>query len=115
MFQAGVKTIVLFFKKGEPTKKVWFYQLNLERTLGKTDPLNENDLADFVEKQKTKADSENSWMVDIADLNEQYDLSVKNPNKVEEVDERTPQQIADEIRELANDSQSLLDEIIGML
>lgn len=115
VFQAGVKTIVLFFKKGEPTKNVWFYQLNLDRTLGKTDPLNENDLADFVELQKTKADSENSWTVDVADLNDQYDLSVKNPNKVEVVDERTPQQIADEIRTLANDSQALLDEIIGML
>ncbi len=115
VFQAGVKTVVLFFKKGEPTKKVWFYQLNLDRTLGKSDPLNENDLADFVEKQKTNVDSENSWMVDVADLNDQYDLSVKNPNKVEDVDERTPQQIADEIRMLANDNQSLLDEIIGML
>ena len=115
VFQAGVKTIVLFFKKGEPTKKVWFYQLNLERTLGKTDPLNENDLADFVEKQKTKADSENSWSIDVTDLNENYDLSPKNPNKVEAVDEHTPQQIADEIRALASRNQELLDEIIGML
>ena len=115
MFQAGVKTIVLFFKKGEPTQKVWFYQLNLDRTLGKTDPLNENDLADFVEKQKTKPDSENSWSVNVADLDDNYDLSVKNPNKVEVVDERTPQQIAAEIEALATDSQRLLNEIMEML
>jgi type I restriction enzyme M protein len=115
VFQAGVKTIVLFFKKGEPTQKVWFYQLNLDRTLGKTDPLNENDLADFVEKQKTKADSENSWSVKVADLDDNYDLSVKNPNKVEVVDERTPQQIAAEIEALAADSQKLLNEIMEML
>ncbi len=115
VFQAGVKTIVLFFKKGEPTKKVWFYQLNLDRTLGKSDPLNENDLADFLEKQKTKADSENSWSINVADLNEQYDLSVKNLNKVEVVDERTPQQIADEIKNLASQNNTLLDEIMAML
>ena len=115
VFQAGVKTIVLFFKKGEPTQKVWFYQLNLDRTLGKTDPLNENDLADFVEKQKTKPDSENSWSVNVADLDDNYDLSVKNPNKVEIVDERTPQQIAAEIEALAADSQRLLNEIMEML
>ena len=36
---AGVKTVVLFFEKGAPTKKVWFYQLNLNRNLGKTNPL----------------------------------------------------------------------------
>ena len=49
-----VKTVVLFFTKGEPTKKVWFYQLNLDRNLGKTNPLNEKDLADFLILQKTK-------------------------------------------------------------
>ena len=26
---AGVKTVVLFFTKGEPTRKIWYYQLNL--------------------------------------------------------------------------------------
>ena len=115
VFQAGVKTVVLFFKKGEPTKKVWFYQLNLERTLGKTNPLNEDDLKEFVELQKTKADSQNSWSIDVSKLDENYDLSVKNPNKVEVVDERTPHQIASEIKALNEDSQRLLDEIMKML
>ena len=115
VFQAGVKTVVLFFKKGEPTKKVWFYQLNLDRTLGKTNPLNEEDLREFVELQKTKVDSANSWSVDVNSLDENYDLSVKNPNKVEVVDERTPQQIAAEIQALNDDSQRLLNEIMEML
>ena len=115
VFQAGVKTVVLFFKKGEPTKNVWFYQLNLDRTLGKTNPLNEDDLREFVELQKTKADSENSWSVDVATLDENFDLSVKNPNKVEVVDERTPQEIAEEIKALNEDSQRLLNEIMEML
>jgi len=78
---AGVKTVVLFFEKGTPTRKIWYYQLNLERNLGKTNPLNENDLAEFVKLQKTKAESENSWTIKVADINENtYDLSVKNPN-----------------------------------
>ena len=115
VFQAGVKTVVLFFKKGEPTQKVWFYQLNLDRTLGKTNPLNEEDLKEFVELQQTKADSENSWSVDVATLDENYDLSVKNPNKVEVVDERTPQQIANEIKALNEENQRLLDEIMSIL
>lgn len=115
VFQAGVKTVVLFFKKGESTKNVWFYQLNLDRTLGKTNPLNEDDLRQFVELQQTKADSENSWSVDVATLDENYDLSVKNPNKVEIVDERTPQQIANEIKALNEDCQRLLDEIMEIL
>jgi type I restriction enzyme M protein len=62
---AGVKTVVLFFEKGKATQNVWFYSLNLDRNLGKTNPLNENDLAEFVELQKTFADSENSWSIDV--------------------------------------------------
>ncbi len=52
---AGVKTVVLFFEKGAPTRKVWFYQLDPGRNLGKTNPLNDADLAEFVELQKTFA------------------------------------------------------------
>ncbi len=79
---AGVKTVVLFFTKGAPTQKVWYYQLNLDRNLGKTNALSEKDLAEFVELQKTKADSPNSWSVDISTIDQAtFDLSAKNPNK----------------------------------
>jgi len=110
---AGVKTVVLFFEKGRPTQKTWFYQLNLDRNLGKTNPLNEADLADFIEKQKTFADSENSWSIDIASViersrNAEVDLSVKNPNKKEETTLRSPQEILDEIKALDDESVEIL-------
>lgn len=113
---AGVKTVVLFFKKGKPTQKVWFYQLNLDRNLGKTNPLNENDLAEFVELQKTKSDSENSWTVNIADVDKTtYDLSAKNPNKNDEIELRNPQEILDEINSLDAESAEILSVIRGLL
>ena len=88
---AGVKTVVLFFEKGAPTRKVWYYQLDPGRNLGKTNPLNDDDLAEFVELQKTKADSPKSWSVDAADIDPAtFDLSVKNPNGGEEVVHRSP-------------------------
>ena len=46
----NLKTVVLFFEKGKPTGKVWYYQLNVGRNMGKTKPLNEKDLAEFVQK-----------------------------------------------------------------
>ena len=49
---AGVKTVVLFFEKGAATRKTWYYQLDPGRSLGKTDPLNDDDLAEFVKLQK---------------------------------------------------------------
>ena len=95
---AGVKTIVLFFKKGEPTKKIWYYQLDPGRKLGKTNPLNDKDMADFINLQKTKDESEQSWTVKIADVDEStFDLSAKNPNTPEEEALRKPQEILNEM------------------
>jgi type I restriction enzyme M protein len=109
---AGVKTVVLFFEKGSPTKKVWFYQLNLDRNLGKTNPLNENDLAEFVELQKKKKDSDNSWTLDVAKIDtETFDLSVKNPNKNDETVLREPKVILDEIKALDKESEAILETI----
>jgi type I restriction enzyme M protein len=113
---AGVKTVVLFFQKGAPTRSVWYYQLNLDRNLGKTAPLNEADLAEFVELQKTKADSVNSWTVQMADVDkESYDLSVKNSNRKEEAVLRDPQEILDEIAALDEESAKILSGIREML
>ena len=111
---AGVKTVVLFFEKGSSTKKVWFYQLNLNRNLGKTNPLNENDLAEFVELQKTKADTENSWSISMAEVLEAgdtFDLSAKNPNKKEEVALRTPELILEEMKALDKESTLIMENI----
>ncbi|TSA30069.1 MAG: SAM-dependent DNA methyltransferase, partial [Bacteroidetes bacterium] len=109
---AGVKTVVLFFEKGQPTQKIWYYQLNLVRNLGKTNPLNENDLAEFLELQKTNADSDNSWPVNIADVDTtSYDLSVKNPNTQEEETLREPHEILDDIKDLDEQSAEILTTI----
>ncbi|MDO9181352.1 MAG: N-6 DNA methylase, partial [Bacteriovorax sp.] len=109
---AGVKTVILFFTKGSPTKKVWYYQLNLDRNLGKTNPLNEKDLAEFVELQKKKADSPNSWSVDTADVDKKtFDLSVKNPNMNNEVVSREPKEILAEMKSLDKEAAEILADI----
>ena len=113
---AGVKTVVLFFDKGSATKKVWFYQLNLDRNLGKTNALNEKDLADFIELQKTKKDSENSWSINAKDIDQTtFDLSAKNPNKKEEATLRQPQQILEEMKALDEDSADILNSILELI
>ena len=113
---AGVKTVVLFFVKGAPTRKVWYYQLDLGRSLGKTNPLNDDDLAEFVELQKTKADSPKSWSVDGADIDSTtWDLSVKNPDGGEEIVHRSPLEILDEIAALDAESAKVLARIRALL
>jgi len=109
---AGVKTVVLFFEKGSSTKKVWFYQLNLDRNLGKTNALSEKDLADFIELQKTKAESENSWSITVKDIDQTtFDLSAKNPNKKEEAALRQPQDILKEMKALDEESALIINNL----
>ncbi len=109
---AGVKTVVLFFTKGSPTKKVWYYQLKLDRNLGKTNPLNEKDLEEFVELQKSFGDSKNSWSVNIGDIDiATWDLSVRNPNGGESPEIRDPKDILEEIMKLDEESREILEGI----
>ena len=112
----GVKTVVLFFEKGKTTKNIWYYQLNVGRNMGKTNPLNKNDLSDFIKSAKTQKLSENSWSIDIEKINKDtYDLGVKNPNIAEETDERTPEQIISEIEELDKETNQILNSIKKLL
>ena len=113
---AGVKTVVLFFEKGAPTRKVWYYQLDPGRNMGKTNPLNDDDLAEFIELQPTNADSPKSWSVEAATIDPTtFDLSVKNPNGGEEVTHRSPEAIMDEIAALDAESAEVLQTIRGLI
>jgi type I restriction enzyme M protein len=109
---AGVKTVVLFFQKGEPTKKIWYYQLDPGRKMGKTNPLNDKDMEEFVALQKTKPETEKSWILNVNDLNEDtFDLSPKNPNTPEEAPLRNPNEILEEMQTLDNQTNLLLVKI----
>lgn len=113
---AGVKTVVLFFKKGAPTRDIWYYQLDPGRSLGKTNPLNDDDLAEFIDLQRTRPNGLKSWIVNRADLDEAtYDLSVKNPNAPEAEALRSPEEIIADM--LARDAETaqILEDIRGML
>ena len=113
---AGVKTVVLFFEKGSKSRKIWYYQLDPGRNLGKTNPLNDDDLAEFVKLQKAFADSPKSWSVDTKSIDPKtFDLSVKNPNGGEEIAHRSPHEIMDEIAALDAESAEVLENIKALL
>ena len=113
---AGVKTVVLFFEKGSKTRKTWYYQLDPGRNLGKTNPLNDEDLSEFIKLQKKSADSPKSWTVDAKTIDQAtFDLSVKNPSGGEVVAHRSPQAIMDEIAALDAESRKILTSIKALL
>ena len=113
---AGVKTVILFFEKGAPTRKVWYYQLDTGRSMGKTNPLNDDDLTEFIALQKKKAESPKSWSVDVSTINQAtFDLSVKNPNAPEEAPLKSPEEILMEIAALDAESAEVLRGIKALL
>ena len=113
---AGVKTIVLFFKKGERTKKVWYYQLKPGRNMGKTNPLNDLDLEEFVKLQKEFKDSDLSWSIDITSVNEEtWELSVKNPNVNDAIVHKSPEDLIKELEELDQENRKILNRVKGLL
>ncbi|UUX93281.1 class I SAM-dependent DNA methyltransferase [Methanoplanus endosymbiosus] len=113
---AGVKTVILFFEKGEPTKKIWYYQFDPGRNMGKTNPLNDDDLKEFVNLQPEMPETEHSWNFNVAEINEEtFDLSVKNPNTPKEEPLRSPEEILDEMERLDAETAEVLRSVRDLL
>jgi type I restriction enzyme M protein len=113
---AGVKTVVLFFQKGEPTLSIWYYRLDPGRTIGKTNPLNDADMIDFTAKQAELADGSNSWSVPADSLDPaSFDLTIRNPNAPEAEALRSPAEIIDEIARLDAESAEVLARVRELL
>jgi len=115
---AGVKTVVLFFDKGQATKNIWYYQMNPGRNMGKTNPLNDKDMEEFVafaatvSKKGSGPETEKSWNIHFSNIDqESYDLSVKNPNVPQEAALRAPEEILAEMETLDADTNEILQSI----
>jgi len=61
---AGVKTNLLFFNKGQPTQKIWYYDLSHIK-VGKKTPLTLAHFEEFFRLLAQRADSERSWTVNM--------------------------------------------------
>ncbi len=108
----GVQTVVLFFRKGEPTKNIFYYQLNVGRNLGKSSPLKVNDMTDFLEKYKSREVGTNSWFVSINDVDSKtLDIGVNNPTEYKDEDSKSPSQILEDINLIETDIAKILSEL----
>ncbi|MGV9001329.1 MAG: N-6 DNA methylase [Candidatus Saccharimonadaceae bacterium] len=108
----GVKTVVLFFRKGEPTKNILYYQLNIDRSLGKTTPLTITDMADFLDKYRNREASKNSWIIAADKINKvTLDIGVRNPSIVETEELKSPGEILEVIKQTDASIAKILAEI----
>ena len=105
---AGVKTNLLFFNKGQSTQKVWYYDLSGLKVT-KRQPLTSSHFDEFLDLLPTRGDSGNSWTVSREEIEaKNYDLKAVNPNRVEEVDTRTPEELLDIIEQKGKEIQEAL-------
>lgn len=113
---AGVKTVVLFFEKGRPTREIWYYQLDPGRSLGKTTALTDDDFIDFLSLQPGREASEKSWTVKADALDAaSFDMSVKNPNRREGAAHRAPEEIIAEMLALDEEIVEILQQVRAAL
>jgi type I restriction enzyme M protein len=91
----GVKANLLFFTKGKPTERIWYYDLS-DIKVGKKTPLTMANFEDFLKLLPTRSDSERSWTVTRKDIEaKNYDIKAVNPNRKDTTDTRTPEELLD--------------------
>ena len=126
----SIKTNILFFEKGTPTKEVWYYEVPLPegiKAFNKTKPMK---LEDFdlcaawwgegksksaISKRKGRVENEQAWLVSIEEIIERnYNLDIKNPH-VGEVISHDPEELLADYTKQQADIQKLRDQLKTIL
>jgi len=108
----GEKTSVLFFEKGSKTKRIWYYQLDPGRSLGKTNALTDADFDEFIRMQSSFDTSKRSWLVDVSGIDSQtFDLWAKNPNAPEPLAPLAPEELVTALDDASNKFSEALTSI----
>ena len=85
----GIKTNLLFFTKGEPTKEVWYYEHPYPtgyKSYSKTKPIRIEEFAPEKEWWDNREENEFAWRVSVEDIKAgNYNLDIKNPKKNDEI------------------------------
>lgn len=112
---ATVGTNLLFFKKGESTQNIWFYEHKLPEGLksySKTNPIRNEEFNPIRKWWKNKVENEVAWKVSVEEIiNNNYNLDIKNPNNSDEKILESPQLLMKKIRNNYKEINTLLDLI----
>ena len=112
---ATVATNLLFFTKGTPTREIWYYEHRLpegQKSYSKTKTIRLEEFQPIRDWWNNRAESEVCWKVHIETIKARnYDLDIKNPNKLEDSHEYTSQEIIKLLEQSFAKSDELLAEI----
>ncbi|MBA7612213.1 putative type I restriction enzymeP M protein [subsurface metagenome] len=107
----GVKANLLFFTKGKPTERIWYYDLS-DVKVGKKSPLTLANFEEFLKLLPSRPDSERSWSVSRQDIEaKNYDIKAVNPNRKDTTDTRTPEELLNFIEEKGREISETLAQL----
>ena len=125
---SGVKSNLLFFNKGQPTERIWYYELfppewtdrkgqtRPGTRFTKKYPLTLAHFEEFFALLPERADSERSWTVTREQVEANgYDLKAVNPHRPDDSDTRTPEELLAEIAGHGRELESALAELRSAL
>jgi type I restriction enzyme M protein len=121
----GIKTNILFFTKGKPTEKVWFYEHPYPdgvKNYNKTKPMKFEEFQTEIDWWGNEADgfasrveTEQAWQVSIDDIiARNFNLDIKNPHVGEKIS-HDPQELLGDYAKQQADIQALRDQLKGIL
>lgn len=114
----GIKTNLLFFEKGSPTKEIWYYEHPYPegvKSYNKTKPINIKEFDREKAWWNKREESPYAWKVSVEEIAKRnYNLDIKNPHREEDTME-SPEVILKKYRETEGKISSIQDKIVGVL
>ena len=114
----SIKTNILFFEKGTPTKEIWYYEHPYPKgykSYNKSKPITVKEFDAEKKWWNKRKKSKQAWKVSIDEIKKRnYNLDIKNP--YEEVDHlESPDVILGKLQETEQNIKTIQEEIISVL
>ena len=113
-WRSGSSTNLLFFTKGQPTERVWYYDLS-DIKVGKKAPLTVGHFEEFFRLLPERAESDHSWTVERSAIEaKNFDVKAVNPNARTNQDTRTPEELLDIIEAKGREVSQAVAQLRGL-
>ena len=110
-----IKTNLLFFEKGTPTKEIWYYEHRMPegyKAYNKTRPIQVQEFEPIRAWWNNRKESDICWKVGMDAIVERgYDLDIKNPTKAEEVHEYSSAELMELLSVSLQQSNALFEKL----
>ena len=114
----SITTNLLFFNRdSNGTKEIWYYDLELpegQARFTKTNPIKRQHFNQIKQWWNNRVENEQAWVVKVEEL-KNYNMDIKNPNKIDETESYTIEEIISIMKELTKDNSEILSKLEGIL